>query len=371
MYLQAWCSVLDGDKIYFVPSEFNALFCLDLAERRVEYKGSFQGKKYAECLYIKALLYGQEICFLPYDRNRLALYHTQTGEMRYLSVERLRGKVHDAFIEGDILYILAYQYPDSILKYDLKTGRCDRMSERSWSAISRRCGGVPEIVSKEQDYCFLAKRAGNRWWIIIRGTGILLKYDYQKDSFEVRTIKELQGLIVDDLIVGEKLWFKLRDRDVLVEYDYTSGKCESFEFSGEDEQIYATFMVECGSRILIVKGLWLAAFDKKSKSFELFWYQGENACFCFEKYRDKVILLPWTGKNIIVYDAERNVISEYPFEWKEELNEEKLLHYFDNKLYEYRCSLDDWLNAVGVQKHCRGSMEMAGRDIWNAVKNWK
>lgn len=368
MYLHAWCSVMNGDKIFFVPSDFNALFCLDLGKRQVEYKGSFQGKKYEKGKYVTALSYEREICFLPYEGNQLAFYHTLTGDIRYLSLESLRGKIRDAFIEDGVLYILAYQYPDSVLKCDLVTGKCERLTERNWREVSRKIGGIPMNVSEEQEYCFQARKAGSIWWIMIQGAGILLKYEYKKDIFEVRKIKALQDCIIDDVIIGDKIWFKLRDRDVLVEYDERTEKCETFEFPGTDEVIYGTFMVDCGSRLLIVKGEGMAVFQKKERSFEFIPFHEKNICYSFEHYDNKVIIFPWLGRCILVYDPEDNVLSEYPFEWKEELNDEKLHYYFDNTLDERCCCLRDWLTAVKTHKRVCNVDETTGKSIWDAIE---
>ena len=109
MYLHTLGATLVEDKLYFTSCDFNALFCMDLREKKIEYKTYFAAfAKYRGGLYARQILYRNKIYFIPRSCNKMAIYDIETEKTAYVEIrEKGDGPIRDAFIEGNYLWMLS------------------------------------------------------------------------------------------------------------------------------------------------------------------------------------------------------------------------------------------------------------------------
>lgn len=368
MFLQTRAVILDEDKIYLSSGKFNGLFCIDLKEKKVEYRGRFKEEGYIGDLYLYTLLYKNEICFAPIFGKELAFYNKATGVIRYVKLDEISGGIHDAFIEGDILYLLIQQKSDTIIRYDLNKNELCKSLELPWKVITDKTGYTKQQFEDEEFSNIMADRYNGAWWILLGESGTIIQYGYKRDLLRIYFIEELKDAKVESFSAGERLWIKLCGKSELIEYDYDKKDISRIDFPQIDNTPIAITTIDCGEYIIFTKGKGMALFHKEEKSFYL--YSSDKAGVYLKNinYNGRDILFPWDGRDIIVINTKNNMFKRYPLRFDSKLIDERVIFNKSFLMHDDFCDLKEFSEVLKTDQEENVISISTGNSIWKTMK---
>lgn len=359
MFLHTIGSTLFGDKIYFTSCDFNALFCMDLKERRIEYKNCFEvHSRWKSELYEKQILHQNKIYFIPRNCNKVAVYDIETEKINYIEVPDKGGAViRDSFIEDGCLWMLYAVCPVKIFKVDLVTGKYEVIN------VEWRCSN--------EDVIQYAKRIGDNWWMLVSNQCCLINYNWKKNKImKSHYFKNLKNNFFRGDI-QEQVWVISKDTNVLIEYDYhdETEKCvplpELDKFSSEviNVILYKEYVV-------VLKREGIALINNRINTIKYYRFLAEKRLLNFVIYNNKMILFPARGRGLLVLDTLTESIREYDFEWNEKLTKENMEKFFRGNLSERVCNLASFEDLIiSGSKRESDSSKNNGSNIWKALLN--
>lgn len=359
MYLHAIGATLVKDKVYFTSCDFNALFCMDLKEKRIEYKTCFEAySKWTIELYEKQILYEGKIYFIPRNCNKVAVYDIKTERMNYIEVpEKGEEVIRDAFIEDGCLWMLYARCPIKIFKVNLTTCKHEIIN------VEWKC-------SKE-DVVHHAKKIGDNWWMFVRNKGCLINYNWKKNKIKkIQYIKNLENKYFQSDI-QEQAWVMPKDENRILEYDYNSGG-EKWIYLPEMNQFSSGVVkvILYDGYVVALKSEGMALINRKTDAIKYYRFSMEKLLSNYVIYNNKMILFPAQGKRLLVLDISGESVSEYDFEWDEKLTGESMEKFFMGNLSERMCSLSSFGELIGSNdRQNSNSGKGNGSNIWNVLQN--
>lgn len=124
----------DGEAIWFICANSNALFCLNIETSSVTQVGSFEEELKQDFLYGEIIPYEDELVFVPFSAQRIAVYEKKTGAFIYIPLEkqemggeipyREEAKFYAGVRYKHWVYMFGYTYP-AILRLNMETRRVE------------------------------------------------------------------------------------------------------------------------------------------------------------------------------------------------------------------------------------------------------
>ncbi len=366
MYLHTLGATLVEDRLYFVSCDFNALFCMDLKEKRIEYKTYFAAyAKYRRELYAKQILFKNRIYFIPRTCNKIAIYDIETEKTTYIEIgEKREDTIRDAFIEGNYLWMLYSRYPGNIFKVNLLTNKYEVINI-DWNTIFEKIDCTEQIMSDVDIGGAKAKQVGKYWWMIASKHGYILNYDWKRNKIRVHSLPYFK----DKMIAGdiqEKVWIMARNENKVLEYDFEN-RAEKWLQIQEISQIPGdiTGIIEQDDYIFFIKCKGMVVMSKKTHEARLFRFSSDRNVNSYAIYDEKMILLPAQGKGLAVFRFSDSMIEEYTFEWEEKLTNESFKRYFSSFLSEDICELQEFIKLSSEKR--KDCDQNRGSVIWNTL----
>lgn len=319
MHLQMEDATCIEDRVYFASANFNALFCLDLKERRIDYVNYFSiYPKSQKELYGKQILHGKKIYFVPRWSRHIAIYDIDTREICYIEIVEKREDriIRDGFIEGNELWMLSDAYPCEIFKVDLSTHQYQFME-----ADCKVADAYLEENKLRNDSLRLnfAKREGNNWQIRLT-IGKWMDYD----------------------------WKEGRIRSVYDKKDLPFGAYRMIE--GKDIRFYMKF-----NEMIVL--------HKETEEIQEFTFKKKKILLAWVFYEGKYLIFPEFGKEMLVFDTKSRMLEEYTLEWNQPLTDDNVKNYFEGYLTERGYDFDDFLQWIAGQEVQNKTSEN-GKEIW-------
>lgn len=322
MYLQMQDATFIEDRVYFASANFNALFCLDLKERRLDYVTYFSMyPKSQKELYGKQILHGKKIYFIPRLCHHMAVYDIDTKEIFYIDIaEKKADKViRDAFIEGNELWMLCNSYPCEIFKVDLST--------HQYQFIDVDCEMVDAYLEEDK---------------------------LRKDSLRINFAKREGEDWQIELTVGK--W---------ITYNWKQGKVKSV-YEKENLPFGAERMIEGKDIRFYMKLNGMVVVHKETKEIQEFSFKKKKSLLAWVFYEDKYLIFPTIGRGMLVFDTKSRMLEEYELEWHLPLTNDSVKDYFEGCLTERGYELDDFLQWVDGQETQSRTLEN-GKAIWKRL----
>ena len=361
MHLCTMGATVVSDKLYFTSSDFNALFCVDLKDKKILYKTYFtEYGKYRKELYAKQILYNGKIYFVPRACDKVAIFDIGTEEISYIEIEgKGEGPIRDAFIEGNFLWMLYSQYPAHVFKINLTTKKCGLITP-NWIRESHMITEPGKYIKFES-----AKQVDKCWWIFAERQGYLLNYDWRRNEIREYSIECFQGKMMTGN-VREKAWMMVRGEDRVLEYDYKNNTKNWLQIR-EIGQIPGDVMriIVQDEYILFIKKKGMTVMSKENYAVKNFMFSREKNLICYAVYEGKMILFPAQGKDLIVFYFGDNKIEEYAFVWEKEMTEKNLETYFSGCISEKVCDIAEFVNVASTNR--KYDYQDNGKAIWNSI----
>lgn len=365
MYLHTLGATLVGDKLYFTSCDFNALFCMDLREKKIEYKTYFTAfEKYRSGLYAKQILYRNKIYFIPRMCDKIAIYDIETEKTAYVEIrEKGDGPIRDAFIEGNYLWMLCAGYPANIFKLSLSSNKYEVINI-DWKRAAAQIGCSEQSISSPEGksvFCS-GRQVGKYWWLFAEKHGYLIAYDWRGSKTKAYSFTSLK----DKLTAGnaqEKVWIIARNENRILEFDYKAEEEKWIEIP-EISQIPGDIMriIEQDEYLLFIKQKGMISVSKKAYRAKCFLFQKEKNLFEYVVFKEKMILLPSSGRGMVVFDLAENRIEEYACEWGEKLTNRTLEEIFSGCIEETVCELKEFVQLDPTDN--RNNFQTSGDKIW-------
>ncbi len=363
-------AVLAEDKAYFVSCDFNALFCMDLKKKQVEYKTYFTAhSKDRKELYDKHILHEKKIYFIPRMSERVAIYNLETERQSFIDVNiESAFRICDAFIEENYLWMLSEIYPAIVIKINLKTHHCEIIN-LNWKDIYSRLGvPIQSISDLEKQVMFSgAKRVGDFWWIFMFKHGNIVIYNWKTGEVETFSCARLKGKRTVG-IVDNKIWLTSWEGDRILEYD-CKRKTEKWINQPQIEKIFSHTLgiFEYGKYIFVIKQTGIMVVDKENYAVKWHEFLREKNLRCYIAYGNNLIFFPAVGRGLIVFRMLDNTIEEYEFKWEESLTYENFKKYFSCSLSECACGLEEYEKVVKKIEQPK-SCQRQGQEIWKVLR---
>ncbi len=369
MHLHTMGATVVKGKMYFTSYDFNALFYIDIDEKKVVYKTYFEAyAKNRRELYGKQILHAGKIYFIPRLCNKVAIYDTETEKIDYIEIrEKGEEPIRDAFIEKNNLWMIYNEYPAYIFKINLSTGRYV-IIDFDWSKMEKEINFSERTMSYEDRKAIFrgAKQIGQCWWLLPYRHGHLIAYDWKRNEFKAKTFSYFKDKVVRE-DVGEKVWLAANDEDRILEYCYKD-KTEKWIQLPEISQIPGniTGMFEQGEYLLLLKEKGIIVIQKKNYKAEQFLFVQKKYLSSYIVYGEKMLFFPTRGKGLIIFDMSDNRVQEYDFEWKESITSENVQEYFGGGISDDAYGLEKFAELMlGSRKPDYGN---CGTMIWNALR---
>lgn len=368
MYLHTLGATLVEDRLYFVSCDFNALFCMDLKEKRIEYKTYFAAyAKYRRELYAKQILYRNKIYFIPRTCNKIAIYDIETEKTVYVEIrDKGEGAIRDAFIEDNYLWMLCAEYPANIFKVNLSTNKYQVLNI-NWEQVATQIGYSEQTMSPlERNSVFgSARQVGKYWWLFAEAHGYLIAYDWRGNKTSAYSFPALKGKMMTGN-VQEKVWIIARDKSEVLEFDYKTNTEKWIELP-EIGQIPGDIMriIEQDEYLLFIKQKGIISVSKKAYRAKCFMFQEEKNLLGYVVYNGKMILPPLSGRGLILFDLSENKIEEYALEWDEKLTNRNLEEVFSGCIEETVCELKEFVELAPIDR--KNNFQINGNKIWDVL----
>lgn len=368
MYLHTLGATLVEDRLYFVSCDFNALFCMDLKEKKIEYKIYFAAyAKYRKELYARQILHRNKIYFIPRTCDKLAIYDIETEKVTYIKVrEKGDGPIRDAFVEGNYLWMLCAGYPANIIKLNLSTDKYEVINI-NWEKVAAQIGYSEHAMSPSEKNSVFggARQVGKCWWLFAEKHGYLIAYDWRGNKTSSYSYASLK----DKATIGnaqEKVWIIARNENRVLEFDYKAGVEKWIEIP-EISKIPGDIMriIEQDEYLFFIKQKGMVSVSKETYRARCFLFQNEKNLLGHVVYNGKMILLPLSGKGLIAFDLSENRIEEYAWEWDKELTNRNLDDFFSGCIEETVCELKEFVQLDSVDR--RNNFQTNGDKIWDVL----
>jgi len=214
---------IDENTAYASCSEFNALFKVDLKTGDCTYISLFPEEHINKRrLFVKALYVNRKIYFIPASASAIYVFCPMTNTFERIEIEEkiddksynTKAKFADAFVRGNMIYILPATYP---------------------AFIKLECGkNTLEYIVENMPTCDYLFRPGtaqmsNKLFLPNTKDNLVLEFDMETDEIRLHHVgKNNHGSwsVVSD---KNSLWLIPKVHGAVVKWDYFSGNISEYE----------------------------------------------------------------------------------------------------------------------------------------------
>ena len=371
MKLQALGIVYVNQKLYVASSDFNGLFSVDVNTWKVDFLTRFnECPKNKRLMFNKVIMVGNKLYFMPHLSDFMGIYNLETGKTENINIGTKSEIISDAYVIDGNLWLFMMSYPCPVLKVDLETLSVERYMMK-WDSVFEETGMTEDSLDSDmRDYTILKMVLQEKrcWMIPHKMKGILLTYDINGKDFSSIKLNGLENEEISSVeIVDNDLWISIAYKNVLVKWNRFTQKMEWICYEGSKNSELWTITVHIGDYIVVVRDKELISWNLKEKSLKTMYYTCETAIRSYEKVGKKLILFPYKGHNVIVFDAESNAVKEYKLNGKMILNDELLKTWFNGTVREDLCDLQEYLDVIELSTKTDSRYINTGHFVWESL----
>lgn len=364
------------EKLYFVSCNFNALFCVDMKDWATEYVTSFEEyTKEQTHLFKKGIMQEDRIYFMPYYANHIVAYNPDNHLKEYIKIGDESAGVIDSFIDGKDAWLFMMSYPNRIVKADLNV---QKIEERGldWGYIFEATGmkdsDLTDLVKK---YTILrVHRCADLFWIVLYNIpGILLTYDIRTNKTEVHKIKGMENEVFSAVVALEDcVWINITNKKRLVRWEEDTNRLDVIEYEAVDADEEQSVMAHIGNYIIIAREKELISLDRRDCRCKTMYYSEKTAFRSCERIENRMVFYPYEGGDrIVIFDADKNEISEHRLKWKK-WDVDSLKEWYGGFISDERgVGLDEFLDVLCTQQEIETSTARCGSvgsSIWEEIR---
>lgn len=261
--------VVDVDnRLWFSAIGFNSLFCYNIIEDNLEWKGIFPEETYWKSfLYRNCVIYRNNIVFAPYNAKNFVIYNTITNSFKTV-------KIPEIFQEKSMKFYCMTVFKDNVIAFGDKVPCILTLNMQTF-----------EVTQNDKLY-----------------EELNLNGKKEVDYFICRKI--ISQSDTERLLIGAKT-------NILIHYDVSNMKYW-YERLGDDSGIYNNFIKD-GDYLFLVPGKnrKFAVWDMgKKKLYEYGTTITQNAQYYLEyEFDNSIVILPEKGDAIIRWKKDSNELN--------------------------------------------------------------
>ena len=367
---------VNGEKLYMVSSDFNALFCVDMNDWIAEYKTSFEVySKELPILFGKGSWAEDIIYFMPYNSGHVVIYHIEDNTKEYIEIGAKPNVAISSCLDGENLWLFFIDYPNRILKLNLNSHDVQEQY-LDWTYIFRATGmKETDLDDRIRTYTILnTQKRDNQIWIVLYNIpGILLTYDIITGKTEVHKIEGLEKEVFSSIALLEDcIWINITDKHILARWEYDTHKLDivNYEATGMDEVLSVSAHI--GKYIIVARRNELISLDITDCTLKTMSYSDGVEFRSYERIGNKILFYPYEGDSIVIFDSDTNEISEHQVKCERDLDDQIMEQWYGNYIWEDKaCNLNEYTGAIPSREKReknRKKPDNAGSTIWEKIK---
>ena len=187
--LTTYAAVLVDDRLWFSARECNGLFCMDLADEVTHFVKPFpKASVNFFQQHIKAILYNDQIIFIPLYGWYIHIYDLNSGDISYICIGKRKKGIwyaRDAFLLNDCIYTVPYDIEGDMQVYNLQSGEVSANTTFRTACVSYLRESM-QIASNRGFFSAKSYMEGNKLYFSIFPYKLIGCFDYISSDLKFR-----------------------------------------------------------------------------------------------------------------------------------------------------------------------------------------
>ena len=290
-----------GDYLYCSASKYNALFKINIEEKKAEYVSSFPNENDDELIHRDSCIFQNIICFVPQNGKGVSFFDVLTNEFYFISLEEYGKYISCIYQYKNIVYLFPALGNNSIIVINILT-----KEKTLYSGYSFLENVQINHVIGDNDIL----------WLPIKSSNCIIEINIQNMQWKKHEINNID--YIETISKGsDRIWIISNREDLVYSWNYKDNTLNKYLVNTNKQG----FLVPYSDIIETQSGIYIIPCEKKdiykldlvgytfssccSFPYELKTIDEEFSTFFISRtwYDDKRVILPYNSNYLIIIDG--------------------------------------------------------------------